>query len=64
MDEVKSKIKQHTAQSSTGTHALAKQEKTGLTDVELAYSLSAPPQAGIGTVGICISSHTAMIFAD
>ena len=50
MNEVKRKIENGTAVSCTATYGLSKQEELGFNDIELAYALSAPWAAGIGTV--------------
>ena len=50
MNEVKRKMENGTAVSCTATYGLTKQEELGFNDIELAYALSAPWAAGIGTV--------------
>jgi hypothetical protein len=52
MNEVKEKIKRGIAIPCTATYGLTKQEELGFNDVELAYALSAPWAAGIGTVSL------------
>jgi len=49
MNEVKRKIENGTAIPCTATYGLSKQKELGFNDVELAYGLSAPWAAGIGT---------------
>ena len=50
MSEVKRKMEMGTAVSCTATYGLTKKEELGFNDIELAYTLSAPWAAGIGTV--------------
>ncbi|KAF8207028.1 cytochrome P450 [Mycena galopus ATCC 62051] len=49
MNNVKRELVENTAQPSMAAYSLAKQAEFGLTDVEIAYSLSAPWAAGVGT---------------
>jgi hypothetical protein len=46
---VRSDVKSGNAKESMATHALEKQQELGMTDVEIAYALSAPWAAGTGT---------------
>lgn len=50
MNEVKRKMEEGTAIACTATYGFAKQKELGFDDIELAYALSAPWAAGIGTV--------------
>jgi hypothetical protein len=50
MNDVKRKMEKGTAIPCTATYGLTKQKELGYSDVELAYALSAPWAAGIGTV--------------
>lgn len=50
MTEVKKKMESGTAVPCTATYGITKQKELGFNDVELAYALSAPWAAGIGTV--------------
>ena len=43
-------MEQGTAVPCTSTYGLTKQKELGFNDIELAYALSAPWAAGIGTV--------------
>jgi hypothetical protein len=52
MNEVKRKMERGTAVPCTATYGLTKQKELGFNDVELAYALSAPWAAGIGTVSL------------
>ena len=52
MNEVKRKVERGTAVPCTATYGLTKQKELGFNDVELAYALSAPWAAGIGTVSL------------
>jgi hypothetical protein len=56
MNEVKQKMEGGTAIPCTATYGLTKQKELGFNDVELAYDLSAPWAAGIGTVSSMTSS--------
>jgi len=49
MNEVKKKIQDGVAHPCTATYGLEKQKELGFNDIELAYALSAPWAAGIGT---------------
>jgi hypothetical protein len=57
MNEVKRKIENGTAIPCTATYGLSKQKELGFNDVELAYGLSAPWAAGIGTVSLTTISR-------
>ena len=50
MNEVKKKIENGITHPSTAAFGFAKQKELGFNDIELAYALSAPWAAGIGTV--------------
>lgn len=50
MNQVRKKMVEGTAQPSMATVALGKQAEFGLTEVETAYTLSGPWDAGVGTV--------------
>lgn len=50
MNEVRSKMQKGTAIPCTASYGLSKQKEMGFTDIELAYALSSPWAAGIGTV--------------
>lgn len=50
MNEVKRKMENGTAIPCTATYGFTKQKELGFNDIELAYALSAPWAAGIGTV--------------
>lgn len=52
MMRVKNQMKLGSAQASMATHALERQAEFGLTDGELAYALSTPWAAGVGTVSL------------
>ncbi|KAF9257466.1 cytochrome P450 [Marasmius fiardii PR-910] len=49
MNEVKRKMEKGTAIPCTTTYGLRKQKELGFNDIELAYALSTPSAAGIGT---------------
>ncbi|KAJ6468323.1 cytochrome P450 [Mycena sanguinolenta] len=49
MNDVKRQLAENTAQPSMAVHSLAKQDEFGLSDEEIAYALSAPWAAGVGT---------------
>ncbi|KAG6918023.1 hypothetical protein DXG01_016875 [Tephrocybe rancida] len=49
MNSVKAQMELGSAPPSMATHALERREQFGLTDVELAYALSSPWAAGVGT---------------
>ncbi|KAF1943600.1 cytochrome P450 [Clathrospora elynae] len=49
LNDVKRRVANGTAIPCTATYGLAKQEELGFSDIELAYALSAPWAAGIGT---------------
>ncbi|KAG6865615.1 hypothetical protein C0991_000902 [Blastosporella zonata] len=49
MNSVKSQMELGSAPPSMTTHALEKREQFGLSDVEMAYALSSPWSAGVGT---------------
>ena len=50
MNQVRRKMAEGTAQPSMATLALGKQADFGLTEVETAYTLASPWNAGVGTV--------------
>ena len=50
MDRVKQQMADGTAQPSMATFGLEKQAEFGLSDLEMAYTLSGPWDAGVGTV--------------
>ena len=52
MNQVRKKMSDGTAQPSMATIALGKQAEFGLTELETAYTLSGPWDAGVGTVSI------------
>ncbi|KAJ3516999.1 hypothetical protein NLJ89_g781 [Agrocybe chaxingu] len=49
MESVRERMAENTAHACTSTKGLEKQEQFGMSDVELAYGLSSPGQAGVGT---------------
>ncbi|KAF9077359.1 cytochrome P450 [Rhodocollybia butyracea] len=49
MNDVKNRMQDGVVQPCTTTYGIAKQEELGFNDIELAYALSAPWAAGIGT---------------
>ena len=50
-----------TAQPSMATIGLEKQEEFGISDLEMAYTLSGPWDAGVGTVRLHSTSITAFV---
>ena len=50
MNHVKQQMADGTAQPSMATFGLEKQAEFGLSDLEMAYTLSGPWDAGVGTV--------------
>lgn len=50
LNDVRERVEQGTAMPSVASRALEKQTNWGLNDVEIAYALSAPWQAGVTTV--------------
>ena len=50
MNRVKQQMADGTAQPSMATFGLEKQAEFGLSDLEMAYTLSGPWDAGVGTV--------------
>ena len=52
MNQVRRKMEMGIAQPSIARWGLEKQENFGLTDLEIAYALSAPFTAGVGTVSL------------
>jgi len=51
LDDVRERIETGTAMPSIASKALEKTANWGLSDIEIAYALSAPWQAGVTTVG-------------
>ena len=50
MNDVRKRIANGTAQPSMATLGLERQEEFGLSDLEMAYTLAGPWDAGVGTV--------------
>jgi len=55
LNDVRERIENGTAMTSIASKALEKTANWGLSEIEIAYALSAPWQAGVTTVGSLVS---------